>query len=392
MKRINELKAKKVTLLTLDFLAISLKTGEFYEINDENEPITISKSIQLIPTHRRAKMFKNIFDVVLNGFTVGELQTNPNGGLLDKNHAIFKYSNEILFTNEISNIYWALKKGMKFNFLKFNKIDIAADTEATGKEHKEIKQFLRGDIDFVGNCITTVQFKRAKEIRYVRFGSKMSDKFVRCYYKRQELEQSNKKYISEFWEKNGFSPDNEVWRTELSISNALMNKISMPQFDNVKDGNTFVPFMNESTIDLIQNQNFLKELFICEAGKLCKYVKTKELEQKKRPYLCQNYYLFNFDIAEKIFLFDRIKDKATKFIHKCKIASKFLHELGIETGQKIYNMIADDIAENTDLARWKMKNEDFWTRETMRKKKNPIYKNMLSSFKDTIYIRYASGI
>lgn len=384
MKQKNDLSPQKTDLITIDWLSISIQTVQQYYIKDENQRIKFGKTIELIPTHKKTPNFRCIWDVIYKGEHVAELQTCPNKDNMEENHAILKFQNELFYTYSLKKIYNDLKFCISWSFIKVNQIDIAVDREERRGIDTFMKKYVQGKIDFVGNQEVTATFKNSTTLKYFRVGSRKSDKFMRIYWKRQELEVSNKRYISEWWEKNGIDSEKEVLRTELSLKGSLMNKIIMPDIDD-DSGETFTPFENEHIISIIQDPRILKDIFISETKKFCKYVKTSELKKKKRTNICKQYNVFDFNIKESIWKFSRIKQNYSKIIHKVKIVSKFLQELAIETECNIYEIFSDEVAKFGGLREWKNDKVERWEHELKKKLENPNYRNFISMFSDLTY-------
>ena len=365
------------SLINLDLLSISIRLKMLLSVTGDQTTIKIGNNTNLELTHKSTPIFKNVFNVNYRGLNIFELSCNPRGGLLDLDHAILKVKNEYLYTKNLQAYYYSLKKEMKFLFIRFCAVDIAADIEKTEKTDKWAYQFSAGKIDFVHHPLITVQHKKANDIQYIRIGSRNSDKFVRCYDKRTELKTSNKKYISDFWDKNGFNPDREVYRIELSLKGSIMHKILCTDFieqNESGDNSAYYPFLNEKTIELIQNPQFLRAIYFKETDNFLKYYSLNEYAAKgKRAELCKKKSILKFNPETIIFHLERVKDKAAKMIHKIKILSKFLHQVGMETGSDLYHLMSEEIANFEGMDKWREKNLKRWTMDTRRLMFNPLY-------------------
>lgn len=364
----NELINQKKALIFVDWLSFSAET---YQVIDEKLDNIKYKDIELIKTHRRTPNFKSIYDVYYKNMLIGTLNAHPNKQIMSDRHIIFKFENELLYTLHLSTYYKILKKQIPFKFLKINQVDIAIDQEQNQKQQSFMRKYAAGKIDFVGNQETTVTFKNSREIKYFRVGSRKSDKFLRCYYKRQELEISNKHYISEIWEKNGFDPDKEVFRTELSIKGSIMNKLI--SLDFTEDNNThYFPMLEEKTMFIIQDQEFLKSVFERETRNFAQYY--KQCDFNKRADQRKTYNIFDHLHIEPIFLLDRVKAEASKVFHKLKMLTKFLFELHIESGTEIYKYLSDAVCRYENMNVWRDEKIERWEKEHKRKLDNPGYK------------------
>lgn len=370
------------TLINLDLLQISIKLKDLLTPVEDQKIIKIGKNTNLELTHKSTTIFKTVFNVVYRGLNIFELQCNPKKGLLDVDHAILKVKNEYLYTQNLSAYYYALKKEMKFLFIKISALDIAADIEKNENTDKFAYNYAKGKIDFVNHPAVTIQFKRSNKIEYIRIGSRKSDKFIRCYDKRTELKTSNKKYISDFWQKNNFDQKKEVYRMELSLKGALMHKIICTDFleqEQSGDNSAYYPFLNEKTIEILQNVEFLKAVYFKETDNFLKYYSINEyLKKSSRAELVKKKSIIQFNPEKIIFHLERVKDKAAKMIHKVKILSKFLHQVGIETGNDIYTFLSEEVSNFERLKEWRSNNLERWTNETKHLLKNPLYPNYIS--------------
>lgn len=368
-------------LIVLDYLSVSVTLAHDLKVKEGIKTLKFNQtSLEL--TDRKTTNFNQIFDILVNSYRVGELRYQTNKPQMNERAAIIKFSNELLYTGNLCGIYKRLKYDLKFAFNKINQIDIAVDQSAN--DHKHIKfayDYARNKIDFVGNQVIRIDFIKQK-IRNVYIGSRKSGKFMRCYYKKQELNISNKTYISQFWKKNNLDTENEVFRTELSLSGSLLNKIyAKDLIDN--NNSVYYAFLEEKTIDIIQDAKFLNDIFQSETKKFTKCVKVKELGKLKRTNLCTQFSIFAHLKFEKVIIYlERAKMDAAKMVHKIKMAAKFLHQIYIETDNFFYKTMGAEIAHFEDLSDWRNTKVEQWEKEHIKKCENPIYKTYMSAFKD----------
>lgn len=395
MSNKNENSTKKVSIITLDLLTISVITSKKLHIEVENEVKKINNHLELQATNRKTQMFRDVWDVIYQGMNVGTLETNPSCGSLDQNWCRFRYSNEILYTESISKIYNKLKSALNWKFQRFSQLDIATDTPSNGKDFQIFDKFCRKDISILGNFKKSAEWGKNDEMHYFRLGSKKSDKFIRCYYKRQEIEQSGKQYISEYFEKNNFDKKKEVFRVELSISTGLMSKIFMPEYGtNMIDHETgeispnhSFPFLEEHTIYRLEDHDFLASIFNSEVSDKLKFIRTNELRKKGRTNRCKRFKMFNFDFANKVYKLKRIKNEVTKYIYRTKVTSKMMYQCFLETKNKNYKRIAEELLNNAGLYGFIDKLEHLWIDEYEKKKKNKMYKTFMSKLNDLVIMQ-----
>lgn len=369
----------KNKIICLDFLSVSVELAHDLKLIEGQKTLKFNQTT-LELTERRTTNFSQIFDIYVNSYRVGELRYKTNKCQMNERTGIIKFTNELLYTGNLSGIYKRLKYDLKYKFNKINHIDIAIDQSATDDKHiKFAYDYARGKIDFVGNQIIRLDFQKQK-IRNVYIGSRSSGKFMRCYYKKQELQVSNKNYIREFWTKNDLDQTNEVFRTELSLSGSLLNKIYAP--DLIEDNNSvYYAFLEEKTMDIIQDPKFLNDVFQSETQKFTKCVKVSELNKVKRTNLCKQFTIFaHLKFDDIIIYLKRAKMDAAKMVHKIKMTAKFLHQLYVETDNYFFKAIGAEIADFEDLSEWRASKLENWESEHRAKSENPIYKNYMSAF------------
>lgn len=392
MDKKNHKTDKKQSLICLDSLTVSVITSKKIRKTHENERIKINQNCEIVSTHRSNQMFANIFDVFYEGIKVGTLETNPKLGKLDENYSRFRYDNQILYTDSISKIYNRLKYAFSWHFQKFSEVDIAMDTEHQNNTFNLFDQYARKTIKILGNYDKSAMWDKNDEMKYFRIGSKKSDKFVRCYYKRQEIAKSNKTYITDYFDKNDFAQDKEVFRVELSMSSKIMNKIYMPENytceldreTGVLKTNYIYPFMDESTIYRIEDPIFLASVFNSEVSDKIKYVRTNELKKKGRTNRCKQFNMFKFKISESVVKLKRIKNEVNKFIYRAKVSAKLMYEAFLESGSKVYDKMSDEFLFNAGLYGYKDKMEPIWRDEYKKRKQNKMYIKFLSKLNDFV--------
>jgi hypothetical protein len=372
----------KKHLIALDFLSIGVELKHNF-VMIEGQKTKVFNKTTLHLTNRKTPNFSEIYDIEVSGLIVGELRYRCNKPTIGEKYAIIKFSNELLYSINLYGIYQRIKSDIKFRFNKINQVDIALDQSATDDKHiKFAYDYARGKIQFVGSQQVRIDFQK-QVIRSVYIGARQSGKFIRCYYKKQELQVSNKLYISEYWQKNNLDTTGEVFRTELSLSGSITNKIYTKDFgDNEKD--YYFPFLEEKTLRIIQSGQFLNDVFQAETKNFTKVVKVKEYNMNKgRANLCRQWNIFkHLEFNHVLIMLTRIKQEASKIVHKIKMASKFLYQMHIETGQYFFKALSGEIADYENLNEWRESKLFEWQREHEKKLENPIYKRYFSAFND----------
>jgi hypothetical protein len=387
----NKTKGDQNALFTLDKLEISIRIKDYLqEITDKTKDIIINDSFIMELTHKKTPIFNSVYNIKIDGMVIFDLWCNPNPNLLDIDRAVLRYKNEILYSDHVKNFYTKAKNSLNFLFQKIKALDIAADMEKTKEMDKFQYQFASSKINFVGSPSVTIQ-KKGDKIEYFRIGSRSSDKFIRTYDKRQELKVSNKKYIAEYWKENGFNEEKEIFRVELALKGSLLHKIASFDFlelDETGGKTHYLPFLEERTLDIIQEPRFLHDIFESQSKRIGKFYKSSDYKKNDcRANRVKKYLAFTF-IKPKNIIFHlyKIKDQATKVIHKIKMLSKFLTELGLETKNEFYTRLSESVASFEQMEKWREKMLPRWNIDTNRKLKSKHYKNYICRVGDKFNI------
>ena len=379
-------------LFNLDKLEISIRLVKFLpEIIAENKQINIGANISLEKTHQRTPIFKTVYNILIDGMEAAKLQCNANDNLLAVDHAVIRFNNEYLYSVHVPKYYKRIKNQLAATFLKIKTVDICADIEKDKKTDLFQYQYAAGKIDFKGSPTVTIQ-KKGTQIEYFRIGARKSDKFIRTYDKRKELSVSNKKYIERWWNENGLNQDKEIFRIELSLKGAIMHKIAALDFrevdKNQMPNNNYLPFLEETTIDILQNQYFLHDVFFSQTQKMLSYYKTNVVNKqgnKQRVSRRKHKHAFKFLKARScVFFLYRIKDKATKVIHKIKMLTKFLTEISKETKNPLYEHLANSVVNFENMEAWRDKMRPRWLKDYDIRLKTNEYKKYVCKVADNM--------
>lgn len=330
---------KDIQTIALDWLQFTCKG-----IIDVTEAeVSINENLILKPLKRGSKHFKNCSEIIFYGEKLGEIDYNPrNTDMINTDIIIFKAENNILYQkNFIHTIKEALfsNDNLNFKFKHLKKIDIAIDKPIDDKSELETlikkvtsKKWLQvGRPDFK-------PFMQNGEFKALYMGSRQSEKFMRCYYKKSEIAQSNKTYISDFWKRSGMRDSKEVERREFSLKKSYLYRLNDWTLED---------------LDLLEDAETLASIFKTASEKFFEFISAKEYEKKgAKATRCKRVYTFNFkNLVAR--LLHKAKRKYGSEIYRMKQAAKYMHFVFKSTKNKIFQAISEEIAYNGELTQWR---------------------------------------
>jgi len=296
--------------------------------------------------------FESSIKIFYHGEEIGTMDAHPKSSILPPDLVILSIQNRMFYQEGWTKKLKKVLKLLQLDFAHINQIDIATDTpDQDGKSFDFIYKLVSGSLRQIGNTNFKPTFSGHNEdgkarIRNLDFGSRSSNKFMRCYYKKQELQISNKWYIKEFWKRNGFElqENQEVARFEMVIKRA--------EFKRYKDVFEKYGELTLSNIHLLESTEYLATLFNTAQKKFFEFVSRYEYNKhqgdasrckKKRP----------VDLRKiTTYLLEKITSKATTMIWSAKITAKTLYMLYCQTGEDLIWRQINDILQNYGLARW----------------------------------------
>lgn len=344
-------------LINLDLCAISIK-GNF-EMNDKKGIIKFGeyKQTQIKLTGRGQGVYKNHGELYHKGELIGIMQCSPNE-LIPKNYAMLKINNRLLYTRFWTDKVKEVLKDLSAKINHVNQIDIALD-QVDNDSFKFIRLLSQNKLKLKGNSSYDVRYKQngvKTNIQYARFGARSSNKFMRCYYKRQELAKSNKQYIQEYWDNNKLDyKDKEVARFEIVLKRRELSQYH-DVFEKYKD-------IDENNLELLEDTEYLKTLYLTGTKNFFEFCKMKAyIKAGKKFDRCKSFNVIE-KITDKVYLLQKIRSKATTLIWSAKITCKQLYFIYLRTGSKNYWYQIREILANYNLKKWLDDAIDRWDRE-----------------------------
>lgn len=292
-------------------------------------------------------LFSNVAEIFYKGEKIGKLDLFPHS-LLDPDRVMLSVDNKLLYSKGWTTKVRKICSELNLSFLFINKIDVCVD-QKYDKQFDFIHKWAKGTIQSVGNTVVNVRYqgnrKGVPKITYFTFGSRASDKFLRAYYKRQELQVSNKQYIEEWWHHNGFklSDTDEVARFEMSIKRKELKKY--------KDlGNQFGD-ITLNNLQHLESFQYLSALFNTAKEGFFEFVSRRSLLRTGNISRCARKVFL--DLSEiSSYLLHKITSKATTAIFSAKITARMLYMIHCKTGEQQYMKQIEEILYNFNLSRW----------------------------------------
>lgn len=355
---------KNTKTIAIDWLQLSLRGRINW--HGENSICKVTPDLILEDLKRGSTHFVRSATVILCGEVIGKIDFNPrNSDMIGEDTVIFKAENRILYQTDYVKRIKEFAELTKLSFKHMTKLDIAIDSEQKGKGlFKFLDKLSKNQIKIVGQAEHQARRNSNNEMNYFRLGSSSSNKLVRCYYKKQEIEQTQKRYITEFWEYNGLDTTKEIERVEISMKKKEISKYWNPtSFDELL---------------YLESTTFLSSLFQSGTKKFFEFVRVKEYIKKKRQAdRCKKISFFDFKGLGGMLLY-KIKAKVTTEIYRLKMFAKTSFIIAKATGSKLYAAASLEAAKNLDLMDWYEHSQSKWNYEFRLFKKSGRYKFLTS--------------
>ena len=182
--------------------------------------------------------FNHSFNVYYRGSLFGTLLFGVRSAALPIELIQFKIDNQFFYKD---NLAGKLSKTIKIfldtlelTFNNYTRLDIYIDFHQFNQSldfHSFVELYSKGHIETKGKITKWNPFysKIDGKMNLTGFsmGSRSSEKFIRCYNKTLELQQSGKKYIADFWRLNGLDENKTVYRFELQLTGKFFNTLKV---------------------------------------------------------------------------------------------------------------------------------------------------------------------
>ena len=233
-------------------------------------------TVEKISVHHNPN-FRNLHRVYLNDVEACEIYSVPNNSTHAYNEVSVKIANGLLYTVNYHHIIYRLLNAYGLTFVRYARLDIALDgTDILNQVdmlNKWAKSYTVQSNNDTINILPTAF--RKKEHRWLSWsiGKGKSGISARLYDKSNEIKQTKKEYISDFWRKNGI-PTANVGRFEIQL-----NYKELKQYQ-----------LNLSGLEKLSDAGFVGAIFTSEVKAWLKFyrVRKKDMLNHKKEYAITN--------------------------------------------------------------------------------------------------------
>jgi|WetSurMetagenome_2_1015567.scaffolds.fasta_scaffold00016_113 hypothetical protein len=177
-------------------------------------------TVEKISVHHNPN-FRNLHRVYLNGVEACDIYSCPNNSTHVYNEVSLKIANGLLYTVNYHQIVYRLLNAFGLTFVRYARLDIALDGSDILNQVDMLNKWSKSyTVQTNNNAITILPTAfNKKEHRWLSwsFGKGKSGISARLYDKSNEIEQTKKQYIVDFWRNNGI-PSANVGRFEIQLN------------------------------------------------------------------------------------------------------------------------------------------------------------------------------
>ena len=202
------------------------------KIDQEKESLQLSESIFLLNDRCRTKHYLNKWTLVYCGEKVATLMTNPDASYMPPNQAQMKLENYLLYSIDWLDIYKDVLHELKWIHKSLTRLDIAIDGSSVKNALKLVNDHDKDNvIGRKGKADFDWKKGHLKNVKSFIIGSAKSEKLATIYKKSDEIKESEKGYIKDFWTKNGLQDIEDTYRFEIRLRSKIANNYDLDRLD-----------------------------------------------------------------------------------------------------------------------------------------------------------------
>ena len=206
----------------LEFICTTEKPIEFaYKLN-QNQNIQIRK----VDVHNNPN-FINLNRIYFNGMEICDILSTPNNNTHRQNEVSVKMANHVLYSDQCYQYVLLIVKTFKLSFDRLARLDIALDGMDVVKLISLLNRYSKSKTIQINNdaiSILPTSFKKKDQFfDSWSIGKSKSGICARVYNKTDEIKQSGKDYICEYWKANGIPTVNNG-RFEIQLNSKRLDK------------------------------------------------------------------------------------------------------------------------------------------------------------------------
>ena len=309
--------------------------------------------------NRGTKHFTYVVDIIIDGEEFCQLEMIPrNDKIMQPETMVMRICNPWLYREGYINTFKTLLVALKLKFNHVVKVDIAVDS-TKGELFKFVPAFQKGKIKLLGKANFHLMYKGGgNTVEYFRLGSSKSDKFIRGYYKREEIKKTGKQYIIDFWDVNGLDATKKVERLEISFKKKELDKYVDITLDQ---------------LELLEDATTLATLFRSGLQKFFQFIRVSEWKRKGNVSRCKRV----FEVTLKNYgaqLLSKLIRTCNTELQRLKQASKTLFWCYMHTSHQAFLVMSKKMAESAEHAIWFRDKYPMWEKEFYMRKANKRFK------------------
>jgi len=189
-------------------------------------------AFRLVANDTITKYYSCSRTVYYAGELFGVILFQPRSKVLAVESISFKIDNQQLYKRkEIDLKIGAFLRAFEIEFCNYTRVDLFIDFNRFNSKlgfADFVTAYSAGQIASKGKVQSFNKYHSRVDgnmrLTGFSYGSRSSDKYIRCYDKTYQLEIEHKPYIQEFWQLNGFSKTDRVYRFEIQLNSKFFNK------------------------------------------------------------------------------------------------------------------------------------------------------------------------
>lgn len=325
-----------------------LESIENIKIDSKLNQIKLTENIYLLRDEGKTNNYDCIWSVIFMGEKVGTLLTHPFATFILKTQAQFKLENKLLYT-DWKDIYLSILKEANWTHKSLTRLDIAIDGKAVKEALDLVEKHNKGNvIGRKGKSLFHLTKSKDKSIKDFHCGTSASEKVATIYKKSEEIKESEKTYIKDFWVKNNLDDIENTWRFELRLRSKIANKYNLYQLDQV---------------------DYLSSIVRTEVKNWFEFFYQGKDQNKHRTYINGKIEWIDWEKIEGKVLSKEQSNKCKNGIHRAKRSIKDLYYFHYIEGKTLEDKLINSLINEYSLQEWFNLRIDFWKIDFEKEKK-----------------------
>lgn len=247
-----------VMIVGCDYLVMSYKGDLSFMYNNDEYSY---KSWRFVKSETGTKHFEKKYTVYYNKKLFGELLCKPRSRAIPVETIQLKIDNQLFYmASGLRMKLKCFKDDLELTFNNISRADLYIDFKvfSEGMHFEDfLELYTHGHVQNKGKSSQfNLYMKKINGLMRPNgfgFGSRKSDKYVRCYNKQDEIKESGKWYIQQFWKSNGMVLDeNPVYRFEIELKSKFFNKVIGENELGIVENKEFNLLDTQSILEIIK--------------------------------------------------------------------------------------------------------------------------------------------